>query len=417
VKHFLMTFLLLAVALPSAAMVELDETAAAEFVLPEEVDASTCLVLGEELSGRFVVRGADRELVAEVYKRPGKIVVVGLAPGAYEVRCERADGAVISAPVLEEGERLLLGPEDFVADEGQVATGLVLAEELAGRFFVRDADRELVAELYKPRGRVVEVGLAPGVYEVRCEQETGALISALKLGQGEVLMLEPRDFAQAEPERGVERILPPEKPRSEPRSMALKGRSRLELRFGAWEHGWGSYHVGAGSWGVVTRSGSDNATGSLGYSRWLREDLAVTFSITGLGGEAEVVTGAHDWYTTVDSSGVGSFLVGLRKYIWGSETVKPYLAGSLGPYIGGTSVVETRSPGHSYVEERAEVAFGGHVGAGFDVRLGRNWMLGISGGYNFMSDFRHPIGGRDNYGGGEMGVSFSWLFGGPETDD
>ena len=300
-KASFLIVLLMVVALPSAAMVESDEAGAAVLVLPEGANANTCLVLGEELSGRFVVRDADRELVAEVYKRPGKIVVVGLAPGAYEVRCERAEGAVIAAPVLEEGERLLLGPEDFVVDEGQVATGLVLAEELAGRFFVRDAERELVAELYKPRGRVVEVGLAPGVYEVRCEQETGALISALKLGEGEVLMLGPIDFAQAEPERDFERVLPPEKPRSEPKSMALKGRSRLELRFGAWEHGWGGHHVETSSWGVVTHSGSENATGSLGYSRWLSEDLAVTFAITGLGGEAEVVTGGHDWYTTVDS--------------------------------------------------------------------------------------------------------------------
>ena len=38
-------------------------------------------------------------------------------------------------------------------------------------------------------------------------------------------------------------------------------------------------------------------------------------------------------------------------------------------------------------------------------------MLGARLGYNLMADFDEPLGGRDNYGGPEFNLTFSWLIG------
>ena len=55
------------------------------------------------------------------------------------------------------------GTGDVVmTDLSQIGAGLVLGEELGGRFFIRNADQQLVVELYKPAGRSVELGLEGG---------------------------------------------------------------------------------------------------------------------------------------------------------------------------------------------------------------------------------------------------------------
>ena len=49
-----------------------------------------------------------------------------------------------------------------MTDVRQTTATLVLGEELEGRFFVRTAAQELVVELYKPRGRSVELAVEAG---------------------------------------------------------------------------------------------------------------------------------------------------------------------------------------------------------------------------------------------------------------
>ena len=68
----------------------------------------------------------------------------------------------------------LSGTGDVVmTDVRQTTATLVLGEELEGRFFVRTAAQELVVELYKPRGRRVELAVEPGAYDVRVERDEG----------------------------------------------------------------------------------------------------------------------------------------------------------------------------------------------------------------------------------------------------
>ena len=106
-----------------------------------------------------------------------------------------------------------------------------------------------------------------------------------------------------------------------------------------------------------------------------------------------------------------SWPLGARLYLpdlGSSSNVKPYLTGSVGPYIGSGKEVGTHS-----TKSVTVVSPGAHVGAGLDVQLHRSFIPGLRGGYHFMSDFSRPLAGRDNYSGFELGLEFSWLFGGP----
>ena len=66
-----------------------------------------------------------------------------------------------------------------MTDVRQLAGTLVLGENLEGRFFVRSASQELIVEVYKPFGRSVSLGVEPGTYEIRVEQEKRALLEML----------------------------------------------------------------------------------------------------------------------------------------------------------------------------------------------------------------------------------------------
>ena len=79
----------------------------------------------------------------------------------------------------------LSGTGDVVmTDIRQTTATLVLGEDLEGRFFVRNAARELVVELYKPRGRRVELGVEPGAYEVRIELPKSSLLAKASVDEG-----------------------------------------------------------------------------------------------------------------------------------------------------------------------------------------------------------------------------------------
>jgi len=64
----------------------------------------------------------------------------------------------------------LSGTGDVVmTDLRETSAGLILNKDLDGHFFVRDQNRNLIAELYKTSGRPLELGLAAGTYSVLME--------------------------------------------------------------------------------------------------------------------------------------------------------------------------------------------------------------------------------------------------------
>ena len=230
------------------------------------------------------------------------------------------------------------GTGDVVmTDVRQTTATLVLPEEFEGRFFVRTAAQELVVELYKPRGRKVELAIEPGDYEVRVEREKGSFVSKATVGDGGRTIVDSRQFGPAALEptqrRGAE-----VKPR-----YAVAGRNRIEMRVGSWSKGDNGATVTTGIIGL-------DAFGGFGYTRYVREDLAVTFSVDSFGVDSGSSAGPN---------GVGAGLVGGWSVPIGirwnplrgdhrRQSLKPFLALGVGPVIGtsqGSFVGKTVSTG------------------------------------------------------------------------
>jgi hypothetical protein len=51
------------------------------------------------------------------------------------------------------------------------------------------------------------------------------------------------------------------------------------------------------------------------------------------------------------------------------------------------------------------------LGGGFDAQINRYFMIGVSAGYNFMSDFSTPLAGSRNHSGPGVNIELSFLWG------
>ncbi len=296
----------------------------------------------------------------------------------------------------------LSGTGDVVmTDLRQTSATLVLADALEGRFFVRNERQELVVELYKPYGRLVELGLAPGAYEVRVERPAAGLLAKPVVGEGARVVLEPGLFTSTSPEPTRRRGEPGRPP------FAVTGRNRIDLRFGMWR-----VSGAAPSGTVVAGTSTVDLVGGVQYTRFLREDLALTIGASALPGNNGVTVGPQG--VLAGSGSVVAVPLGLRWNPTGGDlharSIKPYLVLSLGPVIGSNNgaAVSQRSV---VAGDVTEVTVGGQVGGGVDFHLNRHFSLGLSAGYDWMADFSTPVGGRDNYGGFELSLSVGWLFG------
>ena len=262
------------------------------------------------------------------------------------------------------------------------------------------AAQELVVELHKPYGRKVELGLAPGRYEVRVEREAAALIAKPEVGEGAHVVLEPGQFSPTMP-------LPTRaRGGSAPSPLAVTGRNRIELQVGTWL-------VPGSAETASVAAGADSFDVALGlqYTRFLREDLAVTFGPRVLASNSSTVSANG---TFSGSVGVVSLPLGVRwnpmKGVLHTRAVKPYLAAGLGPVIGESSGAGLTHEG-AFAGSRTRGTVGGTLGAGVDFHLGRHASLGVGGGYQWMADFSEPIGARDNYSGFQIGLNVGWVFG------
>ena len=294
----------------------------------------------------------------------------------------------------------LSGTGDVVmTDVRQTSATLVLPPELEGRFFVRTPARELIVELYKPRGREVKLGVEPGAYEVRMEAQKVALMAKAHLTEGATVVLNPRQFGAAAIEQtrargGVDGV-----------RYAVTGRNRFELRTGMWKM------PGSDADTVTAGISTGWWFGGVQYTYYLQEQLAVTAGV-------QTVTAGAGADVRPDSifagtSSIVSVPIGVR---WNPlrtsvpTSAKPYLALSAGPVFGSTAGSFVGG-GQVSAGTSSQVTAGGHAGAGIDFHVARWLSIGVNGGYNWMIDFAQPVGTRDNYSGPELGISFGWLFG------
>jgi hypothetical protein len=298
----------------------------------------------------------------------------------------------------------LSGTGDVVmTDLRQTSATLVLDGSLDGRFFVRNSAKELVVELYKPYGRQVELGLAPGRYEVHVERDATALLAKPEVVEGQRVVLDPGQFTpttrEATRRRGG----------FEPPRFAVSGRNRLELRLGAVSLTGDSPGTGTMTTGVRT---TDLAVGGQ-YTRFLSEKLALTMTANELASEVGTSTSRQGRFSGTVS--VVAFSVGAQwNPMKGDQSVrglKPYLVVGLGPVLGSSvgSFVGTGAASFSGPQNQGTI--GGNVGTALDIHVGRHWAFGVNAGYHWMVDFSEPVGARDNYSGFQVGVSIGWLFG------
>lgn len=257
--------------------------------------------------------------------------------------------------------------EIVMTDVRQTSSSLVLGEELEGRIVVLSAQRRLVAELYKPAGRKVELGLAAGEYEVFFDHDKRRLTSKIMLTEGlhkELRSDELRDAPRHATRRRGSDALPGDE------SDVLDGRVRAQA-------------------GTTPPQSRDPQPAGPRASRftflyWNHRSLAyeVGFGRAVFGGSADV-------------------LVGARYY--------PPLTGRLRPYagaaIGRLEVLGERSRiGESfYYFDRG--VFGGEVKVGVDLLLGRRLSLNLDGRGTFARDAHRQREFRPS-------VGLGWSFGG-----
>ena len=300
----------------------------------------------------------------------------------------------------------LSGTGDVVMTDVQQTTAtLVIGEELEGRFFVRNAAQELVVELYKPRGRRVELAVEAGTYDVRIERDKGALAARTEITDGSRSVLAATQFGIAAVEPTQTRGGAPMLAAPPPLPYAVSGRNRLEIVTGMWDNG-----------DIGSRSTSGHvaldAFGGLKYTRYVREDLAITFAVEAFGVRSGATVGPG-YVSTGDSEGV-AVPVGVRwnpfKYDQRLQSIKPYFAVTVGPVIGASSGTFVGG-GTISSDDTSRATLGGHFGGGFDVHVARSFSLGVGVGYNAMLDFSEPVGGYKNFNGVQVTFGIGWLFG------
>jgi len=95
----------------------------------------------------------------------------------------------------------LAGSGELVITDLHAASAiLVLAPGMEGRLFIRDAEGHLVAEINKPGGRSMNLGLEPGAYQVSLELNNQLRQGTITLVEGRETRLDPDSLEKIEPE-------------------------------------------------------------------------------------------------------------------------------------------------------------------------------------------------------------------------
>lgn len=192
----------------------------------------------------------------------------------------------------------------------------------------------------------------------------------------------------------------------------MERRSRIELRMGLRNHGGQTgTTTSVGPLGAEITAGTGDLFFSLGYSHWIRENVAghATFGVLSV----EASSRAGPLGVSQQAAVVCPMIVGLRYYprkLSLDTTLMPFLTAGIGLISGFQARNEV---GFQVVQEAgATTTFGSRAGVGFDLRMGQSFVAIADLGYNLTADFSEAVGGRRNYSGLEFGVGIGWQFGG-----
>jgi hypothetical protein len=300
----------------------------------------------------------------------------------------------------------------------QSASGLVIAEDVAGRVVVYDKNQRVVFEMDKEAGRPVRIGVGPGSYDVRLDARREALRITVEVRDGEYTVIDRDRFAvprgDAATSASIENESKPPAPKG-PRGDAM---NRIEARFGLYpEPEFTEVHSAS-----VPDLHSSTADFGLGaeYLRSITLDIAIGVAVSTRtrtrrtwtdfdhDGEADHdrdSTRASDSTTFVPA--VIRWNFARRLTAW--HAVEPYVTGSLGPVFRTHSETVERNDDRDRWSETT-TGVGGRFGVGFDAHLGSVFTLGVVGAWNWSTRPDGEVGYGPKDSGGEAAVTmgFEW---------
>lgn len=191
-------------------------------------------------------------------------------------------------------------------------------------------------------------------------------------------------------------------------SYSLKGRHSLDLSFGLLSSMSNSTEVTFG--GVNASSSGNGFLGSINYAYWLEDEVALSIHIGVQNADAE--TSVSGLNVSTESVVVIPLLFGVKYQVLrlvDSNSLRPYLSVSLGPYIGTASNVHTGM--NVATETVTETAVGARLALDNDWLLSKRFKMGVGIGYRLVSDFSRRIGSKKNYSSPEFSLCVGFIIG------
>jgi hypothetical protein len=201
-----------------------------------------------------------------------------------------------------------------------------------------------------------------------------------------------------------------EKKESTSQSVAnsLRGKHGIALGIGLLGKMAVTNEVSAGS--VTNRVDGGEFLGSITYTYWLENDLAVNFSLGLLG--VDVTNSVQGSEVSTETATVVPMLFGVKYQpfrLTADDVLRPYVAASVGPLFGTTTI--NRAGVNVEAEVYSETVLGSRLGVGLDLSLSKLFTLGVGAGYYLVTDFEKRIGSEKNYSSPDFFLSFGVVFG------
>jgi hypothetical protein len=321
----------------------------------------------------------------------------------------------------------LSGTGDVVlTDVRRVSAGVSLNDDIEGRLFVRAADRRLVAELYKPAGRAIELGLVPDDYEIYLETRRELSVAHRQLADGQRLQLSAVDFSPTPRQAAESRGGPLYAGSTPPQAVVPAGRFRVEFHFGSIGPEPRAHRVLAEA-SVPTEDLTEGSRLSpivesvaqvqpwgalsgltLGYAIDQHWEATLSWGALTSDVDEDLVTGTN-LPRTLRQVRLTSVLLGVRWFPLQNQHWRPFVGLALGSFEGEEKGVMF---GGQEKWSKTTSSFGSQIGGGLDLDVMPHLTVGAQLAYNWMSRFKEQVGGRREYRGGEFRVAASWRFGG-----
>lgn len=298
----------------------------------------------------------------------------------------------------------MAGTGDFVmTDVRGFSATLVLPASLAGRLYILNSERQLIAELQKVAGRPIELGLGAGDYLVYLESGSQLQAANVRLVNEQAVILEPKLLIAAKKEPS---ILRGPSVYSRQKSI-LAGRSRFELFFGSAP---GNSEATAGLSEITSSTNSPRAGFAYSYSP--REYLSLRLSFSTTVREKDNISYWIDPGMVSSVSRESNILFGVRYYPFRNleGPLRPYVSAGFGPYfLSWNEALISSSTVMASNESAKTVGF--QPGAGIDIFAGRHFAFSVFGAYNLHPRLETASGCKLPTGGFEVCGSFSLLLG------